>query len=202
MLPDYDVRGDASNLILQNLSAPLRRGRPKQIWASEVYGMAVEIAKMLCDPFRELESSRILLSAAKLITPLAFTAHVSPYTRRVNEWIKKVTLFNCFAGGRRKSTNKIFASWTSNSANSCARITPCHSKNYCARDTDALAAQKNAGTVWLQILAVSTMYLLGRSLQSILPYGVQGLRSNCIFFRPGKMGWQAVTPHTSTFPIA
>ena len=33
-----------------------------------------------------LESSRILSSAARLISPLAFPAHVSPYTRRMNEW--------------------------------------------------------------------------------------------------------------------
>ena len=31
------------------------------------------------------EGSRILFSSARLITPLAFPAHVSPYTRRMNE---------------------------------------------------------------------------------------------------------------------
>ena len=48
-----------SNLVvvfLQNLSAPRRRGRPKQIWVSEVYRMAVEIAEgfdMLGDLLRD-----------------------------------------------------------------------------------------------------------------------------------------------------
>ena len=49
MLPDDDVRRrcifQPSSFLLQNLSAPRRRGRPKQIWASEVYRMAVEIAE-------------------------------------------------------------------------------------------------------------------------------------------------------------
>ena len=36
-----------SNLValFSNLSAPRRRGRPKQIWVSEVYRMAAEIAE-------------------------------------------------------------------------------------------------------------------------------------------------------------
>ena len=49
VLPDDDVRRPCivqrSSFILQNLSAPRRLGRPKQIWVSEVYRMAVEIAE-------------------------------------------------------------------------------------------------------------------------------------------------------------
>ena len=49
VLPDDDVRGRCvfKSFILQNLSAPPGRGRPKQIWASEVYTIAVEIVKGL-----------------------------------------------------------------------------------------------------------------------------------------------------------
>ena len=60
VLPDDDVRRRCifhpSSFILQKLSAPRRRGRPKQIWASEVYRMAVEIAEgfdMLGDLLRD-----------------------------------------------------------------------------------------------------------------------------------------------------
>ena len=45
-----------SNFFLQSLSAPRRRGRPKQMRASEVYRMAVEIAEgsdMLSDLLRD-----------------------------------------------------------------------------------------------------------------------------------------------------
>jgi len=49
VLPDDDVRRPCivqrSSFILQNQSAPHRLGRPKQIWVSEVYRMAVEIAE-------------------------------------------------------------------------------------------------------------------------------------------------------------
>ena len=60
VLPDDDVRRrcifQPSSFILQNLSAPRRQGRPKQIWASEVYRMVVEIAEgfdMLGDLLRD-----------------------------------------------------------------------------------------------------------------------------------------------------
>ena len=60
VLPDDDVRRrcifQPSSFILINQSAPRLRGRPKQIWASEVYRMAVEIAEafhMLGDLLRD-----------------------------------------------------------------------------------------------------------------------------------------------------
>ena len=47
--------------ILQSLSAPRRRGRPKQIWVSEVYRMGVEIAEgpnLLGDLLRDAAKQR------------------------------------------------------------------------------------------------------------------------------------------------
>ena len=91
VLPDDAVRRPCSvqrsSFILQNLSAPRCRGRPKQIWASEVYRMVVEIAEgfhMLGD-LRKF--ARFFFSAPRLLAPLVFPAHVSPYTRRMNEWM-------------------------------------------------------------------------------------------------------------------
>ena len=60
MLPDDDVSRrcifQPSSFILENLSTPRRRGRPKQIWVSEVHRLAAEIAEgfdMLGDLLRD-----------------------------------------------------------------------------------------------------------------------------------------------------
>ena len=76
VLPDGDVRRrcifQPSSFILQNQSAPRRRGRPKQIWASEVYRMAVEIAEgvvMLGDLLRDAAKWRSKVRAFCFLPP-------------------------------------------------------------------------------------------------------------------------------------
>ena len=73
---DDDVRRrcifQPSSFILQNLSAPHRRGRPKQIWASEVYRIAVEIAEgfdMLGDLLRDVAKWRSKVRAFCFLPP-------------------------------------------------------------------------------------------------------------------------------------
>ena len=76
VLPDDDVRRrcifQPNSFILQNLSAPRRRGRPKQIWACEVYRTAVEIAEgvdMLGDLVRDAAKWRPKVRAFCFLPP-------------------------------------------------------------------------------------------------------------------------------------
>ena len=76
VLPDDDVRRrcifQPSDFILQNLSPPRRRGRPKQIWACEVYRMALEIAEgfdMLSDLLRDAAKWRSKVRAFCFLPP-------------------------------------------------------------------------------------------------------------------------------------
>ena len=76
VLPDDDVRRrcifQPSSFILQNLSAPRLRGRLKQIWASEVYRTAVEIADgfdMLGDLLRDAAKWRSKVRAFCFLPP-------------------------------------------------------------------------------------------------------------------------------------
>ena len=79
-----------SRVVLQGLSVPRRQGRPKQMCASEVYGMAEEMRSQLT--CKVIYSVMPVTGArkfspfvfARLVTPLAFPAHVSPCTRRMN----------------------------------------------------------------------------------------------------------------------
>ena len=63
-----------SSFIFQNLSAPRRRGRPKQIWGSEVYRMAVEIVAGF-DMFGDL--LRAPLSGARKFAHFVFCRQVN-----------------------------------------------------------------------------------------------------------------------------
>ena len=120
-----------SSFILQNLSAPLRLGRPKQIWASKIYGMAVGIAEgfdMLGDLYSVTPLRGSQVHTLCLITPLAFPAHVSACTRRMNEkkkglfcnWIRSnIVVFSFFIG---LSTVPLFQSFDKALESNVSRI--------------------------------------------------------------------------------
>ena len=76
MLPYDDVRrrciSQPGSFLFQKLTAPRRRGRPKQICASEVHTMAVEIAEsfdMLGDLLRDAAKLRSKVRAFCFLPP-------------------------------------------------------------------------------------------------------------------------------------
>ena len=99
-----------------SLSAPRRRGRPKEMWASEAYTLAVKINEgsgtlggLVHDAakWRSKIPFHFPWFSIKLTALLAFPANVSPYTGRTNEKnvsppVFRRTVVRHFPGQKRK----------------------------------------------------------------------------------------------------
>ena len=99
-----------------SLSAPRRRGRPKEMWASEAYTLAVKINEgsgtlggLVHDAakWRSKIPFHFPWFSIKLTRLLAFPANVSPYTGRTNEKnvsppVFRRTVVRHFPGQKRK----------------------------------------------------------------------------------------------------